>query len=77
MNSDLVSAPPDNVDDLLHLYNSVLSDLLDRHAPEKENVVPYRPSSPWMNNDIIKDEQARSRAVKGKRKSGLVVHIEA
>ena len=46
MNSDLVSAPPDNVDDLLHLYNSVLSDLLDRHAPERDKVVLDRSSSP-------------------------------
>ena len=70
-NSDLVSAHPDNVDHLADLYNFVPLDLLDNGK-----VVPDRPSSPWVNNDITKAKHARRRG-EWKRKSGLVVHIEA
>ena len=75
-NSGLVSAPPDTVNDIVDFYKSVPSNLLDRYAPEKEKVVPDRPSSPWMNYDIIKAKQARRRAEGRKRKSGLVVRME-
>ena len=50
--------------------------LLNKHAPEKEKVVPDRPSSPWINEAVIKAKQARRRAERKKRKTGLVVHIE-
>ena len=67
---------PDGVDDLLELYNATLLGLLNKHAPEKEKVVPDRPSSPWINEAVIKAKQARRRAERKKRKTGLVVHIE-
>ena len=67
---------PDGVDDLLDLYNATLLGLLNKHAPEKEKVVPDRPSSPWINEAVIKAKQARRRAERKKRKTGLVVHIE-
>ena len=49
---------PDGVDDLLDLYNATLLGLLNKHAPEKEKVVPDRPSSPWINEAVIKAKQA-------------------
>ena len=74
--SPLVIGSPDGVDDLLDLYNATLLGLLNKHAPEKEKVVPDRPSSPWINEAVIKAKQARRRAERKKRKTGLVVHIE-
>ena len=74
--SPLVIGSPDRVDDLLDLYNATLLGLLNKHAPEKEKVVPDRPSSPWINEAVIKAKQARRRAERKKRKTGLVVHIE-
>ena len=71
--SPLVIGSPDGVDDLLVLYNATLLGLLNKHAPEKEKVVP---SSPWINEAVIKAKQARRRAERKKRKTGLVVHIE-
>ena len=71
--SPLVIGSPDGVDDL---YNATLLGLLNKHAPEKEKVVPDRPSSPWINEAVIKAKQARRRAERKKRKTGLVVHIE-
>ena len=60
--SPLVIGSPDGVDDLLDLYNATLLGLLNKHAPEKEKVVPDRPSSPWINEAVIKARQARRRA---------------
>ena len=74
--SPLVIGSPDGVDDLLDLYNATLLGLLNKHASEKEKVVPDRPSSPWINEAVIKAKQARRCAERKKRKTGLVVHIE-
>ena len=74
--SPLVTGSPDGVDDLLNLYNATLLGLLNKHAPEKEKVVPDRPSSPWLNEAVIKAKQARRRVERKKRKTGLVVHTE-
>ena len=74
--SPLVTGSPDGVDDLLDLYNATLLGLLNKHAPEKEKVVPDRSSSPWINEAVIKAKQAKRRAERKKRKTGLVVHIE-
>ena len=38
--------------------------------------VPDRSSSPWINEAVIKAKQAKRRAERKKRKTGLVVHIE-
>ena len=74
--SPLVIGSPDGVYDLLDLYNTTILGLLNKHAPEKEKVVPDRPSSPWINEAVIKAKQARRRAERKKRKTGLVVLIE-
>ena len=74
--SPLVIGSPDGVDDLLDLYNATLLGLLNKHAPEKEKVVPDHPSSHWINEAVIKAKQARRRAERKKRKTSLVVHIE-
>ena len=41
----IVIGSPDDVDDLFDLYNTTFLGLLNKHAPEKEKVVPDRPSS--------------------------------
>ena len=42
--SPLVTGSPDGAGDLLDLYNATLLGLLNKHAPEKEKVVPDHPS---------------------------------
>ena len=66
---------PDGVDDL-DLYNATFLGLLNKHASEKEKVVPDRPKSPWISEAVIKAKQTRRRAKRKKRKTGLVVYIE-
>ena len=60
--SPLVTNSPENVDDLADLYNSTLLELLYKHAPEKEKVVPDRTNSPWIDEAVVKAKQARRRA---------------
>ena len=74
--SPLVIGSPDGVDDVLDLYNTTILGLLNKRAPEKEKAVPDRPSSPWISKAVIKAKQARRRAERKKRKTGLAVHIE-
>ena len=37
---------------LLHLYNSELSSVLDKHAPLKSRMVTIRPAAPWFSEEI-------------------------
>jgi hypothetical protein len=74
--SPLFNSPPDDVDSLVDLYNTVLRDLLDDHAPEKERVVPNRPSSPWLNEEILSARRARRCAERKMRKTGLTVDAD-
>ena len=71
----LVTYPPDDVDDLVALYNATLLDLLNKHAPEREKPVPDRTNSAWIDETVIWAKQARRRAERKKQKTGLVVHM--
>ena len=42
-----------HADDLLDLYNATLLGLVIKHAPEKEKVVPNRPSSVDGDDDEL------------------------
>ena len=41
-----------SLDELVGAYNSVLSDLLNKHAPLKKRVITVHPDTKWMNNEI-------------------------
>lgn len=47
---------------LVDLYNNTLRLLLDRHAPVTSKKVVFRPSVPWINNNIIKAKHQRRKA---------------
>ena len=38
--------------DILQIYNSVLTDLMDKHAPLKQKTSTLRPKSPWFTEEI-------------------------
>ena len=40
------------LDELVRCYNSTLTALIDRHAPQKRRTVIDRPRVPWFNNDV-------------------------
>ena len=75
-NSSLMN---DNVEDVTFLmdnYNSVLSTLLDKHAPIKERVVTVRPAAPWYMEVIIGEKRMLRRLERRWRGSRLSVDRE-
>ena len=74
--SKLLTEPlPTNVDEVVRLYNTVLLELLDKHAPLKSHPVAQRPTQPWMSDDILKAKRIRRRWERLTR-SGLTVFRE-
>lgn len=51
--SPLLQSPALTLDDLITQYNTVLSDILNKHAPLKMRIVKAKPSNVWHNEDII------------------------
>ena len=41
-----------DVDALTDQYNNILSDLIDKHAPERSRSITLRPNAPWYNDDL-------------------------
>ena len=50
---------PGHLTDSVDLYNRVLLQLLNKHAPIKNLLVVQRKSSTWINNDILKLKRKR------------------
>ena len=44
---------PDHVDEVVHCFNTVLRQRLDKHAPEKSVRVAQRLTQPWINEEIV------------------------
>ena len=57
--SDLIRSPANTLAKLVDQYNSTLSELVDRHAPQKRSVLTGRPDISWMNEDIIAARKKR------------------
>ena len=58
---------------LVSLYNTILLDLLNNNAPEKEQTISDRPQSLWISKNVIEAKPERRGAEGRKRKSGLAV----
>ena len=71
--SKLVMSPPDDVEQLVLLYNHTLSSLLDTYAPVTEKFVRDRPDSFWFTPSVRKAKLARRIAEKRWRRSGIEV----
>jgi len=70
--SDLCSNTPDDLNDLVHCYNTTLTSALDRHAPLVTRSVPVRPLVPWLNNYIKEVRKERRKAERRWRHTGLL-----
>ena len=75
-NSSLMNDDVEDVIVLMDNYNSVLSTLLDKHAPIKECVVTVRPAAPWYTEVVIEEKRMRRRLERRWRGSGLSVDRE-
>ena len=74
-NSPLVTDPiTDDVEALSSQFDSVLRELLDKHAPETTRCVTLRPHAPWYDDAIRDQKRERCRCERQYLKSGLEVH---
>ncbi|PVD24342.1 hypothetical protein C0Q70_14823 [Pomacea canaliculata] len=71
--SALLVSPPDNVDELVALYNSTLSALLDKFAPVKKRCITERPDTAWFTPEVRRAKKVRRQAERKWRKSRLEV----
>ena len=60
--SDLCTNTPDDLNDLVHCYNTTLASALDRHAPLVTRSIPVLPLVPWFNNDLKEVRKERRKA---------------
>ena len=70
LNTDLLVS--DDLDGLVGIYNSVLVELLDKHAPFKSKKNTIRPKLPWITDEIVRLRQLRRRAERLWRRHGTM-----
>lgn len=58
---------------LLHKYNVVMGELLDRHAPQRSCVIIDHPAIPWYNQEIADAKRKRRQLERKWRRTGLSV----
>jgi len=69
--SPRLSYSSSDLQELLHLYNSELSSILDKHAPLKSRIVAIRPAAPWFSEEIKLERRIRRRLERKWRRIGL------
>lgn len=76
MNSVLYTSTPDlaDVNSLLDQYNVVLSELIDKHAPERSRSITLRPNAPWFNDDLRALKRQRRKFERKYLSTRLEVH---
>ena len=81
LKSDILDSPvscvPNHLSDsnaLVGLYNSVLREALDKHAPEMSRSITLRPHAPWYTAGLRVAKRRKRLSERAYRKSGLVVH---
>ena len=75
-NSSLMTDPAIDLDELVLQYDSVVKDVLDKHAPEVLKTVILRPHAPWYSDTLRAAKQVKRRRERKWIKSGLAVHHE-
>ena len=56
------------------MFNHVLAELLEKHAPLKSRVFPQRQNAPWYTDEIRASKQLCRRCERQWRKTGLQIH---
>ena len=59
--SSLISNPPNELDDLVALYDSELSEVFNRHVPIKKRTVTIRPAAPWYSKELKSEKREKRR----------------
>ena len=69
--SPLLSESSNDLLTLLHLYNSELSSVLDKHAPLKSRMATIRPAASWFSEEIKPERRVRRRLERRWRRTRL------
>ena len=72
--STLINETSLELSSLSSQYHTVLSDILESHAPLQKRVIFVRPSSPWYSNDIAAEKKIRRKLERQWRHSQLTFH---
>ena len=64
------------VTDLLDIYDTQLTTVLNKHAPPKEKSIVIRPQQPWFPDDHHRAKSEKRKAERLWRRTGLTVHRE-
>ena len=76
LESRLSEESMDTCEKAVKVYNNVLTDLLDKHAPAVTSSVIVHPETPWYNEEINTAKKARRQAENTWRKTKLLIHRE-
>ena len=82
MNADLIHAfncsdiQPADVEVIAEHYDSVLEQVLNKHAPEKKTMLTIKPRAPWYNQDIAEAKKLRRKLERKWRRTKLTVDRE-
>ncbi len=71
--SALYTDPASNLEERVKQYESVMRELLDKHAPLVEKTVIIRPQSPWYTDDLRHEKQKKRQAERKVMKSKLEI----
>ncbi|CAG2214072.1 unnamed protein product [Mytilus edulis] len=63
-----------SVENIVNLYNTELSSIIDRHAPLKSRNIIMRPNTEWYTDELRLAKRDRRKAERRMRKSNLTVH---
>ena len=77
VNSALYSSPKTVLAELSDQYDSVLSSILDKHAPLQTKTVIQRPVAPWYSEEIATEKTQRRKLERCWRHSGLLTDHQA
>ena len=67
--SDLIKKPVKDLSALCQQYDSVVSSILDKHAPVSTKTLPRKPPTPWMTPEIMKAKTLRHNLERTWRRS--------
>ena len=74
--STLYKSPTTELSDLCAQYDSVLSSILNKHAPLRTRSISLRPRAPWYTDDIRENKTKRRNLERRWRRSKLMIDRE-
>ena len=78
ISAELINPPEGtSCDQLVLYYDSLLTNLLDKHAPLKTKCITPRTSAPWFNEEILAAKRKKRQLERKWRTSKSTTHQDA